>query len=419
MHKACVCTIGDEILIGQIVDTNSAHISRLLNKIGIKVEKMVSIQDDQSEIESVVSKLTEKYDVVIVTGGLGPTKDDITKDVLFNISKSKSYVYNQDQFDVIKSICEKRGLELTDINRNQALVPDNAKVFTNLKGTAPGMCFIFENRETESGLSLLFSLPGVPFEMEHLMEKIIPFIESKLKIDGIFHRTLVTYGIPESVLSQTIEQWELALPKSMKLAYLPNPLIGVRLRLSVYGMSTPQAEFIVNQEVEKLKTIIGVAIYGENEDTLEKVILKLLESKGLTLAIAESCTGGKISSLITSVPGSSTVYKGGITAYSNELKTNVLGVSPEIIEKNGAVSEECVREMALGVQRLTKSDCAIATSGIAGPGGGADHKPVGLVWFAVVVGNEVFTAKKIFTGDRQRIIERSSSDAINLLRLKL
>jgi nicotinamide-nucleotide amidase len=184
-------------------------------------------------------------------------------------------------------------------------------------------------------------------------------------------------------------------------------------------MSTPQAEIIVNQEVEKLKAIIGDAIYGENEDTLEKVILKLLESKGLTLAIAESCTGGKISSLITSVPGCSTVYKGGITAYSNELKTNILGVSPEIIEKNGAVSEECVREMALGVQRLTKSDCAIATSGIAGPGGGADHKPVGLVWFAVVVGNEVFTAKKIFTGDRQRIIERSSSDAINLLRLKL
>lgn len=412
MLTASVCTIGDEILIGQVVDTNSSYISKMLNSIGIKVNLMISLPDEEDEIVNNINLLLLRSDIVIVTGGLGPTKDDITKNALSILSQSSKFVYNEEQLSIIKSICERRGIELSELNRNQSFVPENCTVLANSMGTAPGLMIRKDNK-------LIFSLPGVPYEMANLMQKVTKKIIEEKEISIIYHKSIITFGIPESELAKAISHWEDELPEGIKLAYLPDPLTGVKLRLSKYGGNLDESEKTINQLFTNLKPILGSAIYGEDDDTLQSVLHNFLCKKSKTLSTAESCSGGKIASIITSVPGSSSYYLGGIVAYDYPAKTDLLGVDSSLLTEFGAVSKECVIAMALGSRRLFKSNYAVATSGIAGPGGGSLEKPVGTVWIAIAGPDFTIAKKAVFTGDRQRNIERFSSESLNFLRLKL
>ena len=419
MTSASICTIGDEILIGQIVDTNSSHISRMLNSLGIRVTRMLSIGDDRDVIIDGLTSELEKNDIVIVTGGLGPTKDDITKQALADLSGASAYRTDERQLEIIHRILSSRGLDVLDINRAQASVPETCEVIPNRLGTAPVMVFRFPE-ERFGRKAVLYSLPGVPFEALGALEDVSEDIRKNFHISDIYHKTVMTFGIPESQLSKMLDQWEDSLPSDMHLAYLPNPLTGVRLRLSIYGSGSKDEEMArVEAEIVKLKEILGDALYSEQDDSLESCIGRMLKQAGKTVSAAESCTGGLISSLFTSVPGSSEYYLGSVTSYANEVKTGVLGVPEEIIAGHGAVSMECVKAMAEGVRRLTGSDFSVATSGIAGPGGGSDEKPVGLVWIAVSsqMGTETFSL--LSKGDRKRNIDRFASNALNILRKKI
>ena len=418
MTQASICTIGDEILIGQIIDTNSSHISLALNKLGIKVTRMLSIGDDLDTIVNSLEGELLKNDIVIVTGGLGPTKDDITKNALARLSGSQSYVTDERQLEIIHNILSARGLDVLDINLAQASVPDKCEVIPNKLGTAPVMVFRFEE-ERFGHPATLYSLPGVPFEALGALDDILEDIRLHNNISDIYHRTIMTYGVAESALSKMIEEWEDSLPSDIHLAYLPNQLTGVRLRLSIYGGVREEEEARIEAETARLKAILGNIIYSDREDTLQGCIGRLLSGCGKTLAAAESCTGGTISELITSVPGSSGYYLGSVTSYANEIKTKVLGVPEEIIAEYGAVSRECVAAMAEGVRKLTGSDFSVATSGIAGPGGGSADKPVGLVWIGVSSDKGTETFQTIFKGDRKRNMERFAATALNYLRVKL
>lgn len=413
MKTASICTIGDEILIGQIVDTNSSHIARELNSIGIKVAYMTSIGDDHGKIISELSQRIEETDIVIITGGLGPTKDDITKAALAELSGAKSYVENKEQLEIVERILTARGIPMLDINRAQASVPDTCTVIPNELGTAPCMCF---HGLGSKGTTSLYSLPGVPFEALGLLPLIVDDIKKRFSLEKITHRTIVTFGIAESALAKKIEKWEDSLPGNIKLAYLPNTLVGVRLRLTQYG---GDADF--EPLVASLKQIIGDAIYGEGEDTLPSVIGDRLRAKGKTMAAAESCTGGMISKLMTSIAGCIDYYKGSVTSYANDVKINVLGVPAEIIARHGAVSEECVRAMAEGVLHRLDTDYSLATSGIAGPGGATPGKPVGMAWLAASRKNDDGTLETVskmvqFASNRATNIERFAANALNLLR---
>lgn len=414
MTGASICTIGDEILIGQITDTNSAHISRALNSLGIKVSKMVSIGDDHNLIVESLKKELQENEIVITTGGLGPTKDDITKKALAELSESTSYKTDQRQLEIVHRILSARGLDILDINLAQADVPENCEVIPNRLGTAPVMVFRFPE-ERFRHKATLYSLPGVPFEAIGALDDILNDIKEHYFLSDIYHRTVMTYGIAESALAEMIADWEDNLPADMHLAYLPNALTGVRLRLSIYGGMREDQEARIENELKGLHAILGDIIYSDKDDTLESAIGEILKATGKTLSTAESCTGGMISSLITSVPGSSEYFLGSVTSYANSVKENVLGVPSKIIEKYGAVSSECVSAMAEGVRRLTGSDYSVATSGIAGPGGGSDQKPVGTVWIGVSshMGTETFSLR--FNSDRKRNIERFSSSALHIL----
>lgn len=418
MIQASICTIGDEILIGQIIDTNSSHISLALNDSGVRVTKMLSIGDDLDTIVDTLEGELYENDIVIVTGGLGPTKDDITKTALSRLSGASSYKTDERQLQIIHKILSARGLDVLDINLAQASVPDTCEVIPNRLGTAPVMVFRF-GEERFDHQATLYSLPGVPFEAIGALGDVIEDIRQHNSLSDIYHRTVMTYGIAESALSKMIEEWEDNLPEDIHLAYLPNPLTGVRLRLSIYGGVKEEEEARIEAETARLKEILGEFIYSDRDDTLERCIGRILTKAGKTVSAAESCTGGTISALLTSVPGSSGYYLGSVTSYANEVKTNVLGVPAEIIRNKGAVSSECVAAMAEGVRRLTGSDYSIATSGIAGPDGGSEGKPVGLVWIGVSSpqGTETFNA--VFKGDRKRNIERFASTALNYLRIKL
>lgn len=418
MKQASICTIGDEILIGQVVDTNSSHISQALNTLGIKVSRMVSIGDDHQTIISSLSEELSRNDIVIVTGGLGPTKDDITKKALADLSGATSYKTDTRQLKIIKSILSARGIEALDINLAQASVPDTCEVIPNRLGTAPVMAFRFD-KERFGHYATLYSLPGVPFEAVGALPDIMEDIRKHYEVTDIYHKTVMTFGIPESVLAKTIEDWEDALPQQMHLAYLPDPLKGVRLRLSIYGGIKEEQEGYIEKEIDKLKPILGDALYSCQDDTLQECIGRILKKHGKTVSAAESCTGGTISALFTSIPGSSEFYLGSVTSYANSVKTGVLGVDPEIIETFGAVSSECVAEMAEGVRKLTGSDFSVATSGIAGPGGGSEHKPVGLVWIGVSSEMGTETVKMVFKGDRKRNIDRFAASALDTLRKKI
>ncbi|MBE6233840.1 MAG: CinA family nicotinamide mononucleotide deamidase-related protein [Bacteroidales bacterium] len=415
MTKASICTIGDEILIGQITDTNSSNISKALGAVGIKVERMISIGDDHAAIVASLSKELSDNDVVIVTGGLGPTKDDITKKALADLSDAVSYYTDECQLEIIHRILSSRGLDILDINRAQASVPDTCEVIPNRLGTAPVMVFRFpEDRFGHK--ATLYSLPGVPYEAIGALEDVIHDISCHHPLEDIFHRTIMTFGIAESVLSLMLEEWETSLPEDMHLAYLPDPLTGVKLRLSVYGGSREQQQEAVDREIAKLAEILREHIYSYQEDTLQECIGRMLGTSGKTLSVAESCTGGLISSLFTAIPGASEYYLGSVTSYANSVKTGVLGVPLNIIEKHGAVSSECVAAMAEGVRRLTGSDYSVATSGIAGPSGGTPEKPVGLVWIGVSSSKGTETFSMIFKGDRKRNIDRFAANALDKLR---
>ena len=418
MTTASICTIGDEILIGQIVDTNSAHISRALNDLGIRVSEMVSTGDRLADIISTLENGLRKNDIVIVTGGLGPTKDDITKKALAMLSEAEGWNRNPEQLEIIHRILSARGLDALEINLAQADVPDTCTVIPNRLGTAPVMAFDFPE-ERFGHKATLYSLPGVPFEALGALNDVMADIRSKFSVSDIYHKTVMTFGIAESALSEMISDWEDNLPEDMHLAYLPNPLTGVRLRLSIYGGDRQVQETRINERLIALKGILGEQMYSDEDDTLEMCIGKLLQGTGKTISTAESCTGGSIAAMLTSVAGSSEYFLGSVVSYANSVKSGVLGVEEKIIAEHGAVSSECVAAMADGVRKLTGSDFSIATSGIAGPGGGSDVKPVGLVWIGVSSQKSTETFSMVFKGDRKRNIERFAANALNILRKKL
>lgn len=415
MTQASICTIGDEILIGQIVDTNSSKISAALNSIGIRVTRMLSIGDDREAILQNLRNELRQNEIVIVTGGLGPTKDDITKAALAELSGSTGYIENAVQLEIIRKILQARGLDMLDINRQQALVPDSCEVIPNRLGTAPIMVFRF-SAERFGHMCTLYSLPGVPFEAIGALNDVLADIRSHFQTEEIYHRTIMTYGMAESALAKKIEAWETSLPPEMHLAYLPDPVMGVRLRLSIYGGTHVDDEEKVERQLAGLRKLLGDIIYSEQDDTLQNTVGRLLKKGGKTLSAAESCTGGMISSLITSVPGASEYYLGSVTSYAVSVKENVLGVPSGIIEKYGVVSSECVAAMAEGVRRLTGSDYAVATSGIAGPGDGADGNPAGLVWIGASSKSCTLTCSRLFKNDRIRNMERFAASALDFLR---
>ena len=377
MIKASIITIGDEILIGQIVDTNSVSIARQLNTAGITVAEKLSIGDDAAQITNTLSRAIATTQVVIITGGLGPTKDDITKHTLAKFFNS-TLIKNEAVATHVRAMLTARSIEYNELNQSQALVPECCTVLHNAHGTAPGMWF-----EAENG-SVIISLPGVPFEMEHVMEdEVMPRLKEHFALHANIHRTMITSGLPESMLAERIAAWEEALPTHIKLAYLPSPNI-VRLRLSTYDSDDEQA---ARSEIEalfdQLYEIIPEHIVGFENASVQELIHHLLTENNLTLAVAESCTGGTIASRFTAMAGASAYFRCGVVAYANEIKTDILGVNPDDIAQYGAVSEAIARQMAEGARRISGADYAIATTGIAGPTGGSEAKPVGTVWMAV------------------------------------
>ena len=415
MIQASICTIGDEILIGQVVDTNSSRIAVALEEAGIRVTRMLSIGDDRDEILTNLRNELTVNDIVITTGGLGPTKDDITKGVLAKLSGSTGYVEHAGQLAIIREILHSRGLDMLEINRAQALVPDRCEVIENRKGTAPVMVFRFPE---DSFGATLYALPGVPFEAVGAIPSVMEDIRAHVPLDDILHRSLMVYGIAESALSELIAPWEDALPKDMHLAYLPNPLTGIRLRLSIYGGNREEQSARVEEQLKGLKAILGDRIYSDMDDTLEATVGRLLKASRKTLSAAESCTGGMISHLVTSVPGSSAYYLGSVTSYAISVKEKVLGVPSETIRKHGVVSSEVAAAMAEGVRRVTGSDYAVSTTGLAGPDGDALN-PVGTVWIGVAGPRGTKTLKKNYRNDRKRNIERFAASALDFLRLTI
>ena len=410
---AIIITVGDEILIGQITDTNSAFIAKALNNIGIRIKEIRSVSDDRNHIINTLNNVLRPGNLVLMTGGLGPTSDDITKKVLASYTGAQCMVVNKAQLAIIEEITSRRKMPMSALNKAQAEVPDTCEALLNRLGTAPGLWFEYNG-------AVLVSLPGVPFEMQALMqEEVLPKLQQHFQLPPIYHRTLMTFGLPESMLAECIAPWESALPSYLKLAYLPNPLTGVKLRLSAYEARQENVTEECDRQVRRLRRIIGDVLYGEEPDTLEQVVGRLLLEKGATLAVAESCTGGAIASLITSVPGSSAYFKGAVVAYDNAVKTGLLGVAEETLQTHGAVSLPVVEQMAVGVRKALKADYGIATSGVAGPGGGTPEKPVGTVCFAVASPSGVHTERLSFAADRARNIARASANAVNLLRTSL
>ena len=407
--KAAIVTIGDEILIGQIVDTNSSYIAKALDKIGIATHEMLSISDDKQHILDTFNVLQNKVNVVIITGGLGPTKDDITKKTFCDYFED-TLVENEAVLLHVKSIIEgiyKR--PITQINREQALVPTIAKVLFNQVGTAPGMWM-------EKEKTVFISLPGVPYEMKYLVDnEVIPNLVQKFERPYIVHQTIMTYGRGESMIAEQIEEWEDNLPDFIKLAYLPSPG-KVRLRLTARGTNEELLKNEIKQQVEKLDLLIHDIIVGYNEDEAIEVVLgRLLTEKKVTISTAESCTGGKIAATLSSVSGASNYFKGSVVSYATQTKINVLGIANEVIAKYGVVSAEVATEMAKSAQKIMNSDFAIATTGNAGPTKGDESTELGTVFIAVATPNGVFVEEFNFGQPREKVIDRAVSKALELI----
>ena len=406
--KATIITIGDEILIGQIVDTNSVSIAKHLNAAGIVVREKISIGDDRTQIIETAERALAGSEVTVITGGLGPTKDDITKKTLAEMFRSDMR-YDERVAGHVEKMLAERGIEFNELNRSQAMVPACCTVLFNAHGTAPGMWF-------ERDGHVVVSLPGVPFEMEHLMEdEVMPRLKTRFALRQIVHRTMITAGLPESMLAKRIEAWENALPPYLKLAYLPNPG-AVRLRLSAYEVEGESVAREIESRFEALRKIIPHNILGFETATMQEAVHKILTARGLTLAAAESCTGGSIAARFTAMPGASAYFLCGVVSYSNESKAELLGVDPADIARYGAVSEQVARQMAEGVRRAAGADYAVATTGIAGPSGGSAEKPVGTVWIAVATPRKTVAILKQCGTDRGQIIDRAGAFAIGLLR---
>ena len=402
-----IITIGDELLIGQVTDTNSAWMGRELNKVGIEVIRVVSVRDRADEIIEAVDASMKRANIVLVTGGLGPTKDDITKQTLCKYFGTR-LIFSEAVFENVKRVLAGK-IPMNALNKSQAMVPEDCIVINNRVGSASVSWF-------EKDGKVLVSMPGVPQEMTTVMsEEVIPRLCAKFRTDAIIHRTFTEQNYPESVLAEKLESWEMALPACLKLAYLPKPGL-IRLRLTGRGQNRSEVEACVNTESAKLEAILGEDILDEEDTPIEILIGELLKKKNLTLSTAESCTGGSIAARITSVAGSSEYFKGSIVAYANEVKTELLGVSMETLEKRGAVSEETVIEILKCSMKALKTDCAVATSGIAGPSGGTEEKPVGTVWIAAAYKSEICTMKQETNRGREMNVERASNNALLLLR---
>lgn len=409
--KAEIITIGDELLIGQTIDTNSAWIGAELSQAGFDICRKISIHDKREDILDAVSEAVSKYDIVLITGGLGPTSDDITKQTLCDIFDG-TLVVNTTVLSMINEMMLRRGIPMNEINRKQAEVPDSCRVLYNKMGTAPGMWFEKEG-------TIFISMPGVPYEMKYIMnEHVLPELKKRFHSQVVIHRNIMTYGTSESRLAEILTGFEKSLPAEIKLAYLPSYGI-IKLRLTGTGQSKELIENIVNEQVVKLYSIIPQFIYSEIDEQIENYIANLLKERKLTICTAESCTGGKIAQMLTSIPGSSQYYKGSVIAYDNGIKTSFLNVPEEMMADYGAVSEQVAAKMAIEVRKKFNTDYSVATSGIAGPEGGSEFKPVGTVYIAVSSDNGVITERYVFSKDRISNINRFSIASLNLLRKQI
>ncbi|WET01567.1 competence/damage-inducible protein A [Flavobacterium sp. YJ01] len=411
--KAAIITIGDEILIGQIVDTNSAFIAKSLDRIGVEVVEMLSISDDKKHILDTFAQFQNRVDVVIITGGLGPTKDDVTKKTFCEYFNDELVVNPEVLAHVTQLIEGFYKRPISQLNKDQALVPSTCTVLHNQVGTAPGMWMKKEN-------TVFISLPGVPYEMKYLVEEqIIPKIVREYKRPYIIHKTILTYGQGESLVAERIEQWENNLPEFIKLAYLPNPG-RVRLRLTARGTDKELLEEAIESNVKSLDAIIHDIIVGyEENETIETVIGKLLSKENKTVSTAESCTGGRIASLLSAVPGSSSYFKGSIVSYATEVKINLLGVSQNLIDEFSVVSAEVASAMALNVKNLLKTDYGIATTGNAGPSKGDSDAEIGTVFIALATPNGVIVEEFNFGQPREKVIDRASVKSLEILQKEI
>lgn len=412
MQAEIIC-IGDELLIGQTINTNAGWLGEQLNGAGIKVARTIVIADDREDILAVLDEASTRSQLIIITGGLGPTKDDITKKTLCEYFGS-TLIMHPPTLERVTAFFVAKNVPLLETNKQQALVPDNCMVIDNVRGTAPGMWF-------EKNGVVVVSMPGVPYEMKGIMEDgLLDKIKTHFKRPEIVHRTILTIGIGESILAEKISSWEDSLAEhNIKLAYLPSPGM-VKLRMSCYNAEAAgNLPAVMEQKEEELKKLAGEYIYGHDKETLEEIVGKLLLAQNKTLSVAESCTGGSISRLITSVEGCSAYYKGGVTSYLNEIKTQVLGVKETTIADKGVVSCEVAEEMAAGVRKLMGTDFSISTTGIAGPSGGTAEIPVGTVCIAVAGPSGIRSARFKFGTNRLRNIEMTTNTALNLLRKEI
>lgn len=408
MVQAEIVTVGDEILIGQIVDTNAAEISRRLNSVGITVSGRLTVGDTLSAISDALSRALESVQVVIVTGGLGPTRDDVTKTAAAGLF-SCGLVQNTEQLELNRDRLKARGIEFNSLNVRQSEVPERCTVLLNRHGTAPGMWF-------DTGRSVLVLLPGVPSEMRMLMdEEVIPRLAGRFSLRSVVHRTLNTFGIAESVLAERISSWEDALPDWLHLAYLPSAS-GVRLRLSAYDVDGSEAAEEIGRRFDALAGIISGHILGFEDEDVFHAVSSMLLSRGETVSAAESCTGGRIAASFTAIPGASAVFSGGVVSYTDHVKESVLGVDSDVLERCGAVSREVAVMMAEGARKACGSTYALSTTGVAGPTGGDAENPVGTVWMALAAPKGTFTCR-VCAGDiRSQVIERASTMAADMLR---
>ena len=406
-----IVSIGDELLIGQVINSNASWMGQKLSEQGMIINRMVAVADTREAILNALENSARNARVVLVTGGLGPTKDDLTKDIACEYFESE-LVLNEEVRAHVELFFKKRGFDLTKLNYWQAMVPSNCRVIPNAVGTAPGM--YFEKNEVH----YLF-MPGVPMEMKYIMDSwAIPFFKEICKPQAYVEKTVLTHGMGESFLADKIVGWENDLPDYFSLAYLPSPG-RVRLRISARGNHKDSLQKELDTQINKLKSILGNLFYGYNDDTIEEVVGELLLKNKASLSTAESCTGGLIAHKITTIAGSSQYFKGSVVAYANEIKEDVLGVDASDLELYGAVSEQVVLQMAENVRKLYKTDYALAVSGIAGPDGGTKEKPVGTVWIAMATVDKVVARKFLFGGERMRNIDWAYQSALNMLRLEL
>ena len=411
--QAEIITIGDEILIGQIVDTNSAFIAKQFNKIGVSVYQISSVQDDQEHILQALKEAEQRAEIIIVTGGLGPTKDDITKHTICQFFEDELVQDDEVLAHIEQLFARYISTPISDINRAQALIPSKSQVLMNQYGTAPGMWI-------EKKGKVFISLPGVPYEMKALIQdKVLPKLQEQFHRPYILHKTVLTYGMGESAIAEKIEDWENNLPSFIKLAYLPN-LGKVRLRLTAKGYDKESIHNAVDRQIDALQPLIGDIIYGmENDHSIEAIIGAMLKEKGMTLAVAESCTGGKIAERITAIPGASNYFKGGVVSYATQTKTDVLDVRESLINEHSVVSEEVAKAMAVGVQKLLKADFAISTTGNAGPSKGDSTAEVGTVYIGIATPKELFVFGGNMGNHREKVINKAANKAFELLQKEI